>query len=77
VSVELLIARNPDPDSSPPCLLRLPIKGGLVFRTKGHPPPRPHGIPFTADPERAAVIAGSTTVPVTGLVQALNFIGAI
>jgi hypothetical protein len=32
--VELLIARNPDPDSSLPFLLRLPIGGGLVFRTK-------------------------------------------
>jgi len=33
--VELLIARNPDPDSSLPYLLRLPIGAGLVFRTKG------------------------------------------
>jgi hypothetical protein len=33
--VELLIARNPDPDSSLPYLLRLPIGDGLVFRTKG------------------------------------------
>ncbi len=33
--VELLIARNPDPDSSLPYLLRLPLGGGLVFRTKG------------------------------------------
>ena len=32
--VELLIVRNPDPDSSLPFLLRLPIGGGLVFRTK-------------------------------------------
>jgi hypothetical protein len=32
--VELLIARNPDPDSSLPYLLRLPIGAGLVFRTK-------------------------------------------
>jgi hypothetical protein len=32
--VELLIARNPDPDSSLPYLLRLPIGEGLVFRTK-------------------------------------------
>jgi len=35
VVVELLIARNPDPDSSLPYLLRLPIGAGLVFRTKG------------------------------------------
>jgi hypothetical protein len=32
--VELLIARNPDPESSLPYLLRLPIGDGLVFRTK-------------------------------------------
>lgn len=29
----LLVARNPDPDSRLPYLLRLPISGGLVFRT--------------------------------------------
>jgi ERCC4 domain/Lsr2 len=33
--VELLVARNPDPASSLPYLLRLPLEGGLVFRTKG------------------------------------------
>jgi len=34
--VELLIAANPDPDSTLPYLLRLPIGAdGLVFRTKG------------------------------------------
>lgn len=33
--MELLIARNPDPDSSLPYLLRVPLGGGLVFRTKG------------------------------------------
>ncbi|MBV8735044.1 MAG: Lsr2 family protein [Solirubrobacterales bacterium] len=33
--VELLVARNPDPSSSLPYLLRLPVEGGLVFRTKG------------------------------------------
>jgi hypothetical protein len=32
--VELLIARNPDPESSLPYLMRLPIGDGLVFRTK-------------------------------------------
>lgn len=32
--VELLIARNPDAESSLPYLLRLPIGAGLVFRTK-------------------------------------------
>jgi hypothetical protein len=33
--MELTIARNPDGDSSLPYLLRLPVDGGLVFRTKG------------------------------------------
>jgi len=32
--VELLIARNPDPDSTLPYLLRVPVGDGLVFRTK-------------------------------------------
>jgi hypothetical protein len=33
--VELLVARNPDPSSSLPYLVRVPLDGGLVFRTKG------------------------------------------
>lgn len=33
--MELVIARNPDADSSLPYLLRLPLGGGLVFRAKG------------------------------------------
>lgn len=33
--MELLIARNPDPSSSLPYLLRLPLGDGVVFRTKG------------------------------------------
>jgi len=33
--MELLIARNPDPESSLPYHLRVPIGDGLVFRTKG------------------------------------------
>jgi hypothetical protein len=33
--MELLIAANPDAGSSLPYLLRVPIDGGLVFRTKG------------------------------------------
>lgn len=33
--MELLIARNPDPDSRLPYLLRLPLGGGMVFRTSG------------------------------------------
>ena len=32
--MELLLARNPDPSSSLPYLLRLPLDGGLVFRTR-------------------------------------------
>lgn len=32
---ELLIAVNPDPDSRLPYLLRLPLAGGMVFRTSG------------------------------------------
>jgi ERCC4 domain-containing protein len=33
--VEMLIARNPDPDSRLPFLLWLPLAGGMVFRTSG------------------------------------------
>lgn len=34
--MELLVARNPDPDSTLPYLIRLPLgSSGLVFRTKG------------------------------------------
>ncbi|WP_211268936.1 ERCC4 domain-containing protein [Actinoplanes subtropicus] len=32
---QLLIANNPDPDSRLPYLLRVPLGGGLVFRTAG------------------------------------------
>jgi hypothetical protein len=32
---ELLIAVNPDPDSRLPYLLRVPLAGGMVFRTSG------------------------------------------
>jgi hypothetical protein len=35
MGVELLICRNPDPASRLPYLVRLPLGGGLVFRTKG------------------------------------------
>jgi hypothetical protein len=34
-AVELLIALNPDPDSTLRYLLRLPLAGGMVFRTSG------------------------------------------
>src|SRR5450755_2599387 len=33
--MELLVARNPNLDSSLPYLLWVPLEGGLVFRTKG------------------------------------------
>jgi hypothetical protein len=33
--VELLIARNPDPDSGLPYPLWLPLTGGMVFHTSG------------------------------------------
>ena len=33
--MELLIARNPDADSTLPFLIRVPVAGGMVFRTKG------------------------------------------
>ncbi len=32
---ELLIVRNPDPESRLPYLMRLPLGDGLVFRTAG------------------------------------------
>ncbi len=35
MSAELLIARNPDPESRLPFLMRLPLGDGLVFRTAG------------------------------------------
>jgi hypothetical protein len=35
VGVELSIAHNPDPDSRLPFLLRIPLGGGMVFRTSG------------------------------------------
>lgn len=34
-AVEMVIARNPDPESRLPFLLRLPLAGGMVFRTSG------------------------------------------
>lgn len=33
--MELIVVRNPDPDSSLPYLVRVPVGEGLVFRTKG------------------------------------------
>jgi hypothetical protein len=34
VTLELLLAKNPDPDSKLPYLLRVPVDGGLVFRAR-------------------------------------------
>jgi ERCC4 domain/Lsr2 len=65
--VELLIARNPDPDSKLPFLLWLPIGEGLVFRTKDTWPRTSalycHPVPVTEWPaapevvERVALLA--------------------
>lgn len=58
--VELLIARNPDPDSTLPYLLRLPIGDGLVFRTKGSWPRTSalycHPVPRTDWPEKPEIV---------------------
>jgi hypothetical protein len=58
--VELLIARNPDPDSSLPFLLRVPIGEGLVFRTKGTWPRTAalycHPVPVVEWPEEPELV---------------------
>jgi len=58
--VELLIARNPDPASTLPYLLRLPIGDGLYFRTKGTWPRTSalycHPIPNTEWPDEPAIV---------------------
>jgi ERCC4-type nuclease len=58
--VELVIARNPDPDSALPFLLRLPLGDGLLFRTKGTWPRTGalycHPVPLTDWPERPDVV---------------------
>jgi hypothetical protein len=58
--VELLIARNPDPDSTLPYLLRLPIGDGLVFRTKDTWPRTNalycHPVPPTDWPDQADIV---------------------
>jgi hypothetical protein len=58
--VELVIARNPDPDSALPFLLRLPLGDGLLFRTKGTWPRTGalycHPVPMTDWPERPEVV---------------------
>ena len=58
--MELLIARNPDPDSALPFLLRLPLGDGLLFRTKGTWPRTGalycHPVPMTDWPEPAEIV---------------------
>ena len=58
--MELVIARNPDPDSALPLLLRLPLGDGLLFRTKGTWPRTGalycHPIPVTDWPERPEIV---------------------
>ena len=58
--MELLIVRNPDPESSLPYLLRLPIGDGLVFRTKETWPRTAavycHPVPIADWPDEADVV---------------------
>jgi hypothetical protein len=58
--VELILAQNPDPDSTLPYLMRLPLGPGLVFRTKGTWPRTGalycHPVPLTDWPEEAEVV---------------------
>ena len=58
--MELLIARNPDPDSALPFLLRLPLGDGLLFRTKGTWPRTGalycHPVPMTDWPQRPEIV---------------------
>jgi hypothetical protein len=58
--VELLIARNPDPESTLPYLLRLPIGDGLVFRTKDTWPRTSalycHAVPVLEWPEEPEIV---------------------
>ena len=58
--VELLIARNPDTDSTLPYLLWLPLGDGLVFRTKGTWPRTTalycHPVPTTEWPQQPDIV---------------------
>jgi hypothetical protein len=58
--VELIVAVNPDPDSTLPFLVRVPISGGLVFRTKGTWPRTGalycHRVPVTEWPDSPEVV---------------------
>ena len=59
-AVELIIVGNPDPDSTLPYLVRVPISGGLVFRTKGTWPRTSalycHPVPATEWPDAPEVV---------------------
>lgn len=58
--MELVIARNDDPDSKLPYLLRVPLGDGLVFRTKGTWPRTSalyrHPVPLTDWPDEPDVV---------------------
>ena len=58
--MELLIVRNPDPESTLPYLIRLPLGDGLVFRTKGTWPRTNalycHPVPGTEWPEQPEIV---------------------
>jgi ERCC4-type nuclease len=58
--VELIVASNPDPDSTLPYLVRVPISGGLVFRTKGTWPRTSalycHQVPVTEWPDAPEIV---------------------
>jgi hypothetical protein len=58
--MELIVTRNPDPESSLPYLMRIPIGEGLVFATKGTWPRTSaldcHPVPVEAWPEAPEVV---------------------
>jgi hypothetical protein len=58
--VELIVAVNPDADSTLPFLVRVPLSGGLVFRTKGTWPRTGalycHRVPETDWPDSPEVV---------------------
>jgi hypothetical protein len=58
--MELIVASNPDPDSTLPYLVRVPLSGGLVFRTKGTWPRTSalycHPVPVTEWPDAPEVV---------------------